>query len=220
MSGSILKWIAIITMIIDHIGAVFFQDIEVLRIVGRIAFPIFAFLITEGFKYTSNVKKYAIRLGIFALVSEIPFNLAFHGEPWDISHQNVFFTLFIGLLCIWIYEEGKERNRFLSIVAVYILALSAEFLRTDYGLFGVFLIFMIYQSKSMKNKMIVIIIMNILLAWLRVLSGGSSFIQIYAGFSVIFLLLYNEKKGKGIKYIFYLIYPFHLIVLYLLKYQL
>jgi hypothetical protein len=217
MSGATLKWIAIITMIIDHIGAIFFQELGFLRIIGRLAFPIFAFLLTEGFRYTRNVKKYAIRLGVFALVSEIPFNLAFNRNPWDISHQNVFFTLVLGLLCIWIYDEWKDKNRFLSLVAIYMLALLAEILRTDYGLFGVFLIFMIYQSKTIKGKMLVIIIMNALLAWLNVLAGATSIIQIYAGFSVIFLLFYNEKKGKGFKFVFYLIYPFHLILFYILK---
>jgi hypothetical protein len=217
MSGATLKWIAIITMIIDHIGAIFFQELGLLRIIGRLAFPIFAFLITEGYRYTRNIKKYAIRLGIFALVSEIPFNLAFYRNPWDISHQNVFFTLVLGLLCIWIYEEWKDKNRFLSLVAIYMLALLAEILRTDYGLFGVFLIFMIYQSKTIKGKMLAIVIMNGLLAWLNLLAGATSIIQIYAGISVIFLLFYNEKKGKGFKFVFYLIYPFHLILFYILK---
>ncbi|WZL80045.1 TraX family protein [Vallitaleaceae bacterium 9-2] len=217
MTSNQLKWIAIITMIIDHVGAVLFKEYVLFRIIGRIAFPIFAFLLTEGFSHTHDKKKYALRLGVFALVSEIPFNLAFYNNPWDLSHQNIFFTLLIGLLCLWIYETWHERHRWLSIGGVYLLALLADVLRTDYGLFGVLLIFILYQTKTLKGKAIVIITMNVLLAGLNLLAGATVVLEIYAGLSAIFVFMYNGKKGKGIKYVFYLIYPFHLALLYLIK---
>ncbi|MBP3544518.1 MAG: hypothetical protein J6J86_09845, partial [Lachnospiraceae bacterium] len=121
LAGSTLKIIAIITMFIDHIGAAIFENNEitmcvmakgehayviwgladlVLRLIGRIAFPIFCFLLVEGFLHTRDVKKYALRLGAFCLISEIPFNLAFFGQPLYAGHQNVFFTLLIGLLVL------------------------------------------------------------------------------------------------------------------------
>lgn len=217
MTSTQLKWIAIITMVIDHIGAVFFKDYILFRIIGRLAFPMFAFLLAEGFFYTHDKKKYALRLGIFALISEIPFNLAFYNNPWDLSHQNIFFTLLIGLLCLWIYEVWHEEHRWLSIVIIYVLALFADLLRTDYGLFGVLMIFLIYQSRTRRGKLLVIISMNALLAGINFMAGVTHPLQAYAVFSALFLMMYNGEKGKGIKYVFYLIYPFHLICLYLIR---
>ena len=128
LSTFTLKLIAIITMVIDHTGAIFFPDQMWLRAIGRIAFPIFVFLLVEGLFNTSNIKKYLTRLGIFALISEIPFDMAFYkarfgvdfltdlkGATQDmqildlfirrlIKHQNIFFTLFLGLLAIYLMK--------------------------------------------------------------------------------------------------------------------
>lgn len=139
ITGATLKWIAIITMLIDHIGAAILEPYMggefgpmptkvlglnpmiwdfIIRGIGRVAFPIFIFLMVEGFFYTRNRKKYAIRLGLFCLISEIPFNLGFHPQDmeiysdlprlkfidFDYTYQNVFFTLFIGFLTIWVMK--------------------------------------------------------------------------------------------------------------------
>ncbi|NLC03985.1 MAG: TraX protein, partial [Tissierellia bacterium] len=96
MSILILKIIALISMVIDHYGAIFQSGIDIYRIIGRLAFPIYAFLLVEGYTHTRDVKKYGRRLLIFALVSELPFDLAFYGKL-SFTHQNIFFTLFIGL---------------------------------------------------------------------------------------------------------------------------
>lgn len=93
-----LKCIAVITMIIDHTGAVLFPDNMTLRYIGRIAFPIFCFLLVEGFFHTRDVRKYMLRLGMFAVISEIPYDLAFRDTVIEFEHQNVFFTLFIGVV--------------------------------------------------------------------------------------------------------------------------
>ena len=105
LSSFALKCIALITMIIDHVGAILYPEARVLRIIGRIAFPIYAFLVAEGFYHTKNVKKYMLRLLLFALVSEIPFDLALTGQILEFGHQNVFFTLFAGLLLMELYSR-------------------------------------------------------------------------------------------------------------------
>ena len=101
MSGHSLKLIAIVTMLIDHIGLVLFPEVMILRCIGRLSFPIFAFLIVEGFEHTSDFKKYMVRILLFGLMSEIPYNLMISGKFIDFTHQNVFFTFAIGLMMLY-----------------------------------------------------------------------------------------------------------------------
>lgn len=103
MSTFVLKLIAASSMLIDHIGYLFFDDMQWLRIVGRLAFPIFAFLIVEGAVHTRDFKKYVMRLSVFALISEIPFNLAMRGRLIDTGGSNVLVTFVIGLICIALF---------------------------------------------------------------------------------------------------------------------
>ena len=122
MTSLWLKIIAVTSMIVDHIGAVFFPYYMVhifgvtfypLRTIGRLAFPIYCFLLIEGICHTSNWKKYAVRLGVLALLSEIPFDLALFGRI-TLQHQNVFFTLLFGLLAVQfdlIYKKRKLHRR-------------------------------------------------------------------------------------------------------------
>lgn len=134
LSGSTLKWIAIITMLIDHIGAVIlekgaigaynqqlstalsyeatfqlFQIDHIIRQIGRVAFPIFCFLLVEGFYHTSNRKKYALRLTLFALLSEIPFDIALNGAILEFSYQNVMVTMLLGFLTMWAMETVRQK---------------------------------------------------------------------------------------------------------------
>lgn len=95
---SVLKWIAVLTMVIDHVGAILFPDQIWMRVIGRVAFPIYAYCLAEGFRYTSDYRRYLGRLALFAILSEIPFDLAFYGVPFSFAHQNVFFTLTLGLI--------------------------------------------------------------------------------------------------------------------------
>ncbi len=203
MSTFILKIIAITAMLIDHVGYMFFPQHVIFEIIGRIAFPIFAYLLVEGFVHTRNVKKYMLRLGVFALVSEIPFDLMFFGKL-DFNHQNVFFTLFLGLLMLYLMDKMPRGIDCFLCGLVFVLA--ADLLRTDYGSFGILMIFWFYLYREQKLwKFIGIALINVLL-----MSGS----QVYAILAFIPILLHNRKEGPKIKWFFYGFYPAHLLILY------
>lgn len=224
MSGSILKLIACIAMLLDHIAA-FIPDVftdfsdpiinighkaitlrMLLHYIGRTAFPIFAFLITEGFIHTRDRKRYAINLLLFALISEIPWNLI-HCNEIFYPRQNVFFTLLLGYLGIYAIELFKDDKRKVAIATV-LLFLTSIILRADYGCFGFGFILLIYLLRERKLLMAIIGSCVLPSRWI----GGAAFIPI---------LLYNGKrgfaKGKWIKYAFYIFYPLHLFLIYLFR---
>lgn len=216
MNSFRLKWIAILTMAIDHTAAVLLPYDStlylVMRCIGRVAFPIFVFLLIEGFQHTSNVKKYLLRLGAFALISEVPFDLAIFGRVIEFSHQNIFFTLFIGLLSIYligIVEKTYYRKPALQILLnagiTIVFSCLAGFLKTDYDFGGVLLIIAFYLFR--KSKLLLTLCLLIVAG---VLFGG---IEIYAVLGMIPIVFYNGKKGKSMKYFFYLFYPAHLLLL-------
>lgn len=240
ISGSTLKIIAIITMIIDHIGATLVsgqitklvteQNLTynqfaaehyhllianyILRGIGRIAFPIFCFLLIEGFLHTRNNKIYALRLGLFALISEIPFDLALTGKLVDWSRQNVFFTLFLGLMMVQfmciideLYSSKPTIRLLLTIFILLIGAGLALLLHTDYDCFGVFVIVIMYKLR--KNKF-----MEMMSGCICLLVMAINEIPCIIG--LIPVKLYNGQRGLNMKYIFYIFYPAHLLILYLI----
>lgn len=199
-----LKWIALLSMLIDHMGAVLFPEIPIFRIVGRMAFPIYAYLITEGFFYTHNIRNYMLRLGGLALISEIPFDLAFFGTPCYMGYQNVFFTLLIGLVVLYFYN--RTTNKALQGLVLILGMIGSEILGTDYSSMGVALIFFFFWGReSMFVKTIT--------TCCTILTWGSS---IYALLGLIPIGLHNHKEGPKMKAWFYLFYPVHLLVLYMI----
>ena len=215
MSAFMLKLIAIITMTIDHTGAIIFKDIGILRMIGRLAFPIFAFLIANGYFHTKNLKKYILRLFVFALIAQYPFMLAF-----DIGNEmylNIFFTLFLGLISIAMYDHVA--NKILGLFAVAALAYSATLLNTDYGYYGVLLIFCFFAFKDDFIKMsLSIISLNLAFSTINVFMyeyfSPAMYSQCLSCFSLIFIYCYNNRKGKSMKYLFYVFYPAHLLIIY------
>lgn len=239
ISGSTLKMIAMIAMLIDHTGAVvlgrllmvsgiagldttdmaatmlwvkdnaaLYAVYMLLRYIGRIAFPIFCFLLVQGFAHTSNKKKYALRLGLFALISEIPFDLALSSVVLEFQYQNVFFTLFIGLVTMMVYEAVEKKEDWSDIFKVIcgiVTVLAgmgvAKFLRTDYDAIGVFCIMMLYIFRQKKSTQIIV--------------GCVSFLwEVTAPLAFIPIAFYNGKRGWKMKYFFYVFYPLHLLILY------
>lgn len=200
-----LKMIALITMLIDHIGVVLYPDLIILRKIGRISFPIFCFLLVEGFHHTKDIKRYGIRLFMFAFLSEIPFDLASYGRFFSVESQNIFFTLFLGLCIMWLLEYWKEQELLKVLVIIISMGL-AWVLHLDYGAFGILQILVFYISYKKRFAQSVCIVL------LHLLSGNP--IQIYGGFSVLPICFYNGKRGSSMKYFFYAFYPVHLLLLY------
>lgn len=214
-----LKLMACITMLIDHIGATVIPDMN-LRIIGRLAFPIFCFLLVEGIRHTRNVKKYAARLAIGALLSEIPFDLLFFGQmTW--AYQSVMLTLLLGLVAVcW----GKKKNNYWLPFAVCFFV--AEFLNTDYGGWGVALICLFAITEEKPSRHLLQMIGMALIFWCMgsyVLTFGFVRIPIefFALLSLIPIWLYSGKKltrNRVAQWAYYLFYPVHMMVLLFLAY--
>ena len=235
LNGNQLKLIAVISMLCDHaairllayglIPALYVagenmaaerwnQAFWILRSVGRMAFPIYVFLLTEGFCHTRNRRRYALRLGVFALISEIPFDLLVYGKIWDTHSQNVFFTLFLGVLMLtavdWIGRNTDAAlAQYRQMAVVVGAALLAWFLRTDYDAAGIMLIAVLFWFRLTPD--------TACLAGFG-LMAAAEFPPVYIpGLAVSFFLIrcYNGTRGswKG-KWFFYLVYPVHLLVLY------
>ena len=216
MSSFVLKIIALISMAIDHTGYLIYGKLTYLNYFGRLAFPIFAFQITEGYTHTKNIKKYFFRLLIFAIISQVPFML-FESLLIKSYSLNVLFTLLFGLTAIFIYDKCK--NKFLGILCGISLALISEITHCDYGFFGVAIIMLFYIFKDNKIKLSISFVIAVVLKYLLLIirSGFSiEYIYLIIGtlLSLVFILLYNKKKGKNLGYVLYIFYPVHFLILY------
>ena len=177
----------------------------IMHYIGRIAFPLFAFLITEGFTHTHDRKKYGINLLTFALISELPWNLVHTGELFY-SRQNVFFTLLLGYMGLCAIDLYKNDHKKLIITLACLLGVSLV-LRADYTCFGFGFILLLYILKD-RYMMAILGCCMLPSRWI----GGLAFIPI---------LMYNGQRGfakaKWTKYAFYIFYPLHLLALYLIR---
>lgn len=213
-----LKLIACMTMLLDHIGATILPSTG-LRIIGRISFPIFCFLLAEGIAHTRNPKRYGLRLLTGALLAEIPFDLLFYGGL-TLAHQSVMITLLLGfLMAMWMKKTG---NMMLPFAVCF---LAAEFLRTDYGGFGVALIAVFFVSREKPQKFLIQLIGMALIMWLMGSMEVSLGIirvpvQMFALLAMVPIYFYSGRKSSGnlwIQRAFYLFYPAHLAILLLIK---
>lgn len=224
LSGSWLKVLAMTSMLVDHLAAFYYccdpQFLQplftvghhlvtpyvLMRLVGRLAFPIFAFLIVEGFVHTRDRVKYGCNLLLFAFLSEIPWNLV-HSGTWHYYSQNVMFTLFLGFLGLCVIEYYRDDIRRQAFVLIALFALSV-LLRADYGCNGFGFILLLYVLR--RNRLLQAVIGSCILGsrWM----AAPAFIPIN---------MYNGRRGfiQGSigKYLFYLFYPVHLLLIYLLR---
>ena len=216
MSIFALKLLALITMIIDHVGAVFFPQYPILRIIGRLSFPIYCFLLVEGYFHTKDIRKYSLRLLIFALISEVPFDFAFYGKLTN-SHQNIFFTLFLGLMAIHLIHTLNKENLIIAFAGAILMMFFAEYISSDYGSLGILYIITFYLLKSVDG-MAKLLLMTFLIAVLNFLMSGG--LQNYSVLSSVFIFQYDGTlgpKNKFLQYGFYIMYPLHLAIIYLIK---
>lgn len=219
MSIFVLKIIACITMVLDHIKyAIPETTCFATMYLGRMAFPLFAFLTGEGYAHTSNLKKYVKRLVIFAFISQIPFML-FRTLVGEWRMLNILFTLLFGLGAITVFDQLGKRY-FLSIPMVAIFVFLGELLNVDYGGYGVACVWVLYIGRNYKFLRIVIFaILNFMYYQNRLLSGSlESFIPyIFATLPIVILMFYNGKLGRKTKYLYYVFYPAHMMVLYFIN---
>lgn len=208
---SVLKWIAVLTMVIDHVGAILFPDQIWMRVIGRVAFPVYAYCLAEGFRYTSDYRRYLGRLALFAILSEIPFDLAFYGVPFSFAHQNVFFTLTLGLILLWVLERFREQL-LLCAGAFVVLCFLAQALHMDYGAGGLLMVFAFYLARQGISPWIgwgIFVFIN--------LFGYAGGVQWAAILALLPIGLYSGKAGKKKQRFFYWIYPLHLLLLWIIE---
>ncbi|MCR4587274.1 MAG: conjugal transfer protein TraX [Lachnospiraceae bacterium] len=233
LPGSTLKWIALISMIIDHLAAALLLpcmnagiygslDYEtweiiyrVMRNIGRTAFPIYCFLLVEGYHYTKNKGKYLRNLAIFALISEIPFNMAFQIRVWDASYQNVFLNLLISLLTMMLVDLCREKfhaderkglvESLCWILPTVLGGIVAYLTLSDYYFFGTILVVVLY--KLYHNRL------------LQGVAGYLVFLfEPWCFPAFILIQMYNGKRGRQYKYFFYAAYPVHLLIIVAIRY--
>lgn len=223
LDGGALKCIAAALMLTDHVGAILLPEVPVLRCVGRLAFPIFAFFIAEGYAHTRDFGRYFRRLAILAVVSEIPFNLE-NGAVFDLTRQNVLFTFCLALLTLRGLEAlGRERGfgRWAGCGLVLAAGFAAgELLRTDYGGWGVVTVALLQLCRDGKYAKLWLLLAMAAVNGLGMGSltmpvfGGEMPIQIFAVAALPVIWLYNGQAGpKGLRRAFYVFYPAHLLVL-------
>ena len=249
MSAIIIKIIACIAMLIDHAAFVFRPQLDaiapwiyvVCRMVGRIAFPLFAMCVAEGVDHTSNPKKYALRMFVFALIAQIPFSLMMGTRAPSITLElfglqlgfnyelSVMVTLYFGL----VISNGIHRGRpFLAAIMLLIAYLLDRFVGMDYGILGVLFIVGLFLTRSKKAFRLLVLFLFALCLYLTPLKEFAKEIVTGAHASIsngvlfflgtlsagLFMLAYNRKKGGSAKYFFYVFYPAHMLILTVLFY--
>ena len=248
VTSFVLKIIAIISMLIDHTTVALYEVIpgemwnlyDIGRWIGRTAFPLFCFMIVEGYYHTRSKWRYLGSLVVLAIVSEIPFDalIANNGFVLEYSSQNVFFTLALGLFAIIIIDGINEKveniifSKLLQFVVFLLILFASLQLSADYGIVGVVLILFIYYFERMQTGLVKIderfaddktkfvLAGMAVLIWLisyDLLAGRVS--ESFGFPAVILIMLYNGQRGnyKIPKYVFYFFYPVHLIILCLIR---
>jgi len=220
LTGNQLKIIALITMTCDHVGKELLQDLAILQIIGRLAFPIFAYMIAEGAQYTRNRRKYLLTMAGLALVCQIVYFVAMGS-----LYQCVLVTFSLSIGLIYLFDHARSERTpaawaiaVTALVTVYFVSeqlpmvLSHTDFMIDYGFAGIMLPVVVYP---LRNKWEKLVAATLVLIMMCIPDGG---IQWYSLLSVVLLALYNGKRGKRkLKNLFYIYYPLHLAAIYVIS---
>ncbi|MDO4732859.1 MAG: TraX family protein [Bacillota bacterium] len=204
-----LKWIACFFMLLDHIGALLFPQEIIFRMLGRVTFPIFAFMTANACIHTKNIRRYLLRLAIFSLAYEPVFHYCMGGKI------NIFATIFLGALAIHLYTLLLKNSslKFLAFLPLALFCIAAELLPIQYGAYGIVLIFFFYIFSGRPAGLV---LSSLCCCFLYLYLNWPSTLQFYSLLAVPLILLYNGKRGKGSKWIFYIFYCLHIPLLYLI----
>lgn len=231
LNSTALRLLAILFMLLDHLWATVVPGNLWMTCAGRLAFPIFAFQLCEGYRHTGDFRRYCLRLLLFALLSEIPFNLFYAGSVLFPFHQNVMFTLLLGLLAIrqadmLRREQGIKRKSLRCLALLAVLA-GGVLLLPDYGLRGVMtvLCFFVFRDHRLFQlaAMAVLNIFTFKGQTIPVSLFGLAYdfpIQGFALLALPLIWLYNGVKGpggKGLRLFWYIFYPLHMLALYFIQ---
>lgn len=216
LDTNFLKLVAVVCMTFDHMGSNFFPGMPLFRVVGRLAFPLFAYCLVVGCLYTSDVKKYALRLGAFALLCQPIYALVgTQGTEayWEklVFVPNIFFTLLVGLAAVY---GLREKKWWLTAAAV----LFSAFVNLDYGVYGVILMVLFYLLRN--KRWVSLAVVAAYLAMDLVNLPRWPYIAALQGFSLLSLPLicaHTNVDLKVNKYVFYAYYPLHLLVIALVQ---
>lgn len=212
MSSFALKILGIILMTVDHIGLMFVEQDYIFRAIGRIAFPIFAFQITQGFKHTKNKENYILKLLIFTIISQLPYWLflktAIPTIPFSL---NVGGTLTLGALCLYVIEKIQYLP--LRVILVPLLILIGFFIPIDYGWFGITMIVLFYLF---ENNVVLLSTSLFFIVIIYCITRLSIF-ELPVLLALLPIFAYNQKQGPKVKYLFYIFYPLHLLILTVIK---
>lgn len=234
VNSTLLHILAMAFMLCDHMWATVISGNMWMTNIGRIAFPIFAFMLVEGFFHTKNIKKYIIRLLIAAIISEIPFNLMMAASISDIFAQNVIWSFLISLLCMYFTESIRRKNKYLYIPCGALIfgigTLLGVITFVDYYGYGILMVAVFYFFKGTKWWQMLLQAAG--LFYINAVMIGGMYIDVsffgkvfsvpqqsFALFALIPIFLYSGKKGpggKGFQLFCYLFYPVHILVLSIL----
>ena len=228
MNRNALKIIAVVAMLIDHVGLFLLNNNVICRSIGRVAFPIFTYFIAEGMRYTRSRKKYILHLLICAVVTQVPFALLFR---W--SYLNVIFTFLVGITFIVLFESFDHKpettkvilkNMFIisSFICLIFLSIFGEIFELyEYGLYGVFLVVGFYFSKTKPKQLIAGFFIILLFGIIDIVKSPTPItflFKMFALFTIPLLVFYNKQKGKiNLKYLFYIAYPANFLIIYLIQ---
>lgn len=217
-----LKIVACITMVCDHIKYVFpVLNTEIMEFLGRMSFPLFAFLIVESYTHTKNFKKYITRLIILAIVSQIPFMRFRSVYLSQKMYLDVIFTFILGIAGMVVLD--KKWNNFIKVLIITIIIILADVLNVDYNSYGVIMVLLFYVTRNNKVARNIFITVLMTAFYIKsykyaMLTNRLAIISMMGTISSLFVIsLYNGEEGRKIKYFYYIFYPAHLLIFYLIS---